>query len=225
MLEGVQEAIYRQRFVMMGTEPDEVRTISGTDPLDTLEPELAKWNVLTLPEFEVSRTAREEQNEEEEDRLEDYREIPLRSCGALGYVGYDCVRYFETRSDESIKKQKDALEIPESVWMFHSLLVAYDFKKSCCHVISLCPIDVMPEMLEKHYTAAAKRVEEIQDRLNQKGTFCLAADFSEKKEAVSNVGADGYKSMVRALKETILGMSLNLATLFLFNFYCFQNHH
>ena len=44
--------------------------------------------------------------------------LPPFTGGAVGYVGYDCVKYFEPRTAPKIAKQKNTLGIPESIFMY-----------------------------------------------------------------------------------------------------------
>jgi anthranilate synthase component 1 len=43
---------------------------------------------------------------------------PPFTGGAVGYVTYDCVKYFEPRTASKCQEQKDALHIPESIFMY-----------------------------------------------------------------------------------------------------------
>jgi anthranilate synthase component 1 len=43
--------------------------------------------------------------------------------GAIGYIGYDCVKYFEPKTKRDLK---DVLHLPESFFMLFDTIVAVD---------------------------------------------------------------------------------------------------
>jgi len=195
LLEGVQEAVNRQRYVVMGGTPALVRTYENEDPLVPLERDLANWTIMEYPAL-ASRAYGEE------DIFADVRDIPLRTLGAMGYVGYDAVRFFEPRVNSVAEMQVNKLNIPDSCWMFYDTLVAYDFLRNCIHLIAL--VDVVDEaLLEDSYAGAVSRMDTIENRLRTISHVSLAQDYDESTEAVSNVGEAGYKGMVSQLKEKI----------------------
>lgn len=49
--------------------------------------------------------------------------------GAIGYVSYECVRYFEP--SVSFDSQRDVLGLPESVFMLTDSLVVFDKVRVC----------------------------------------------------------------------------------------------
>ncbi|EGD93477.1 anthranilate synthase component I [Trichophyton tonsurans CBS 112818] len=84
------------RYSFVGADPKDV-LVSGPghgpecDPLPLLEKEISQCRVATVPGLK----------------------LPPLTGGAIGYVGYDCVRYFEPKT---ARPMKDILCIPESLF-------------------------------------------------------------------------------------------------------------
>ncbi|KAL8365911.1 hypothetical protein RB595_004609 [Gaeumannomyces hyphopodioides] len=95
------------RYSFVAAAPRKVlRTGPGfgveADPLPALEEELARYTVAAdVPGLQ----------------------LPPLAGGAIGYVGYDCVRYFEPKT---ARPMRDVLQIPESLFMFFDTIVAFD---------------------------------------------------------------------------------------------------
>jgi anthranilate synthase component 1 len=151
-----------------------------TDPLPFLEKELAKSRVATVPSIQ----------------------LPPLTGGAVGYVGYDCVKYFEpkTRRDDV----KDVLGVPESLFMLFDTVVALDHFAQVVKVITYVKV---PESLDKLEGA----YEEAKATLQRYITILKAKDvplpeqgpIQEGNEYKSNIGQEGYESHVKRLKEHI----------------------
>lgn len=86
--------------------------------------------------------------------------------GAVGYVGYDCVKYFEpkTRRDDV----KDVLGVPESFFMLFDTLVALDHFAQVVKVITYVKVPESLDQLEEAYEAARRTLQEYVTILNDK---------------------------------------------------------
>ena len=94
------------RYSFVGAGPRKVlKTGEGhgepVDPLPALEAELSKSRVAKVPGLD----------------------LPPLTGGAIGYVGYDCVRYFEPKT---ARPMNDVLKVPESLFMLFDTIVAFD---------------------------------------------------------------------------------------------------
>lgn len=205
-MEGVRQGTNVNRYLFLGTEPYRV-IVTGPneeqngDPLVHLQNEIQKTKVIQSEELPT--------------------EIRFKDCGAVGYVSYDCVRYFEPRVEEFIAKQKNVLELPESTWMFFNSMIVIDKDSKDLFIIALCRLDVK---VEENYNLAVKRIEQLENRIRSNAQVPEAIDsadkpvniaslslplrplrseYSERGEAVSNVGESGYKNMVATLKKHI----------------------
>ncbi|KAK4547824.1 hypothetical protein LTR36_010543 [Oleoguttula mirabilis] len=158
----------------------------AADPLPRLAAELAKYKVAHVPSLR----------------------LPPMTGGAIGYVGYDCVKYFEPKTARPLK---DVLGVPESLFMLFDTIVAVDhfFQK----VLVITYLHVPPGQdddagegaaLEKAYEAgreiiaATLRVLKSSDiPLPPQGPIELGREYT------SNIGQAGYEAHVTRLKQHI----------------------
>jgi len=190
ILEGITDTEYKDRFAVIGTEPYRIVTTDGgnSDPLEAIEGEVLSWKPVRNTDWGLPA------------------DIPLAECGAVGYVTYDCVRYFESRVAPLVEKQKNVLGLPESEWMLMSSLVVVDLYEKQVIVVALCRTDSAAD-LDANYARALARIDELSKRITESSAVNLKAmksGYTERSAAVSNVGAEGYKSMVNTLKEHIV---------------------
>ncbi|RAO65556.1 uncharacterized protein BHQ10_001568 [Talaromyces amestolkiae] len=149
------------------------------DPLPILEKELSEVRSATIPGLK----------------------LPAVTGGAIGYVGYDCARYFEPKIARPLK---DVLGIPESLFMLFDTTFAFDHFFQIIKVITYIPITDGGANLEEAYQ---KGKETIQDAINT----LLHPDIPlppqdpilQNQEYKSNIGQAGYESHVTRLKEHI----------------------
>ncbi|GKT87130.1 anthranilate synthase component 1 [Colletotrichum tofieldiae] len=104
------------------------------DPLPALEAELAQHVVAHVPGLQ----------------------LPPMAGGAIGYVGYDCVRYFEPKT---ARPMKDVLKIPESLFMLFDTIVAFDRFYGVIKVITYLH-------LEAEYQKATQAIDDLVAVLN-----------------------------------------------------------
>ena len=99
LLESVEGGEHFGRFSFIGTEPRKIirtgpgQEYGGIDPLIPIEKELSEINIVNIPE------------------------IQRFNGGAVGYLSYETVRYFEKLPSP----EKVATDVPESIFMFINL--------------------------------------------------------------------------------------------------------
>ena len=101
---------------------DATATAPVADPLALLEKELAKSRPLTVPGVI----------------------LPAFTGGAVGYIGYDCVRFFEPRVAPAVNAQADVLCIPDALFMLVDTVVVFDHVR---HTIKVVSYARLPERL------------------------------------------------------------------------------
>lgn len=161
------------------------------DPLNLLEEELKQWR-----------------------QVETTPAIPSLSGGAVGYIGYDCVKYFEPRTARD--DMKDALGLPEAYLMLFDTIVAFDHvyqKIQIIHNIRL-PEDLYTtpdnaeaiKLLQQNYAEAEKIISDLVAILESKELVYQPPQPQVKlgNQFTSNIGQDGYENHVKKLKEHIL---------------------
>lgn len=132
------------------------------------------------------------------------------SGGAIGYVAYDCIQYFEPKTARPLV---DPLGIPEAVFMLCDTIVIFDhiFQtiKIVSHVFAPSSLQAHPTDLEFTYQTAVSKARRVAKLLLAPGPIPdvpqpLIPPREQRQEPKSNVGQDGYQAFVRDLKEHIL---------------------
>ncbi|PKY07347.1 anthranilate synthase component 1 [Aspergillus campestris IBT 28561] len=172
------------RYSFVGADPHKIlKTGPGhgpeCDPLPLLENELNEFRVATVPGLV----------------------LPPLTGGAIGYVGYDCVRYFEPKT---ARPMKDILQIPESLFMMFNTIVAFDHFFQVVKVVTYVPIPASESELEAGYRQGQADLQRIVDTL-QRPEIPLPPQgpIIPNQEYTSNIGQEGYERHVTRLKEHI----------------------
>lgn len=172
------------RYSFVGAEPRKVlKTGPGhgpeCDPLPILESEIAEYRVATIPGLT----------------------LPPLTAGAIGYVGYDCVRYFEPKTARPLK---DVLGIPESLFMLFDTIVAFDHFYQVIKIITYIPITHVTSELEAEYRKGEDVITRTIERLLRPETpLPPQGPIIPDQEYTSNIGREGYERHVVKLKEHI----------------------
>lgn len=121
--------------------------------------------------------------------------------GAIGYVGYDCARYFEPTIARPLK---DVLGIPESLFMLFDTIVAFDHFFQIIKVITYIPITDGGASLKEAYLKGQRTIQEVIDIIIHTDVpLPQQGPISQNQEYNSNIGQAGYESHVTKLKEHI----------------------
>ncbi|PYH84190.1 anthranilate synthase component 1 [Aspergillus uvarum CBS 121591] len=172
------------RYSFVGADPRKViKTGAGhgpeCDPLPILEEELSGYRVATVPGLT----------------------LPPLTGGAIGYVGYDCVRYFEPKT---ARPMKDVLGIPESLFMLFDTIVAFDHFFQVVKVITYIPIPSSKTELETEYRKGQEALQRIvATLLRPDHPLPPQGPILQNQEYTSNIGREGYERHVTRLKEHI----------------------
>ncbi|ODV96823.1 hypothetical protein PACTADRAFT_48635 [Pachysolen tannophilus NRRL Y-2460] len=146
-----------------------------------------------------------------EQELKDVRQaqlpaIPRLSGGAIGYISYDCIKYFEPRTARDLK---DVLKLPEAALMLFDLIVAFDhvFQRfQIINNIQINPQDSKQEIIIKHLNAS-KEIENIKKTLTDTDSsipYPPQPEIKQNQTFTSNIGQEGYENHVKFLKEHIM---------------------
>nr|AAA35175.1 anthranilate synthase Component I [Saccharomyces cerevisiae] len=111
-----------------------------TDPLEILEKEMSTFKV-----------------------AENVPGLPKLSGGAIGYISYDCVRYFEPKTRRPLK---DVLRLPEAYLMLCDTIIAFDNVFQRFQIIH--NINTNETSLEEGYQAAAQIITDIVSKLDRR---------------------------------------------------------
>lgn len=176
------------RYSFVGADPRKVLT-SGpkhgleADPLPRLEAELAQYRIADVPALR----------------------LPPLTAGAIGYVGYDCVKYFEPRTK---RPMKDVLELPESLFMLFNTIVAIDHFFQKIIVISYLQVpeaDAPSTALGEAYDQAKATIARLVHTLKyEEMPLPPQPPIKLEQEYTSNIGRPGYEAHVTELKKHIV---------------------
>lgn len=150
------------------------------DPLPILEKELAQFRIATIPGLI----------------------LPPLTGGAIGYVGYDCIRYFEPKTARPLK---DVLGVPESLFMLFDTIIAFDHFFQQVKVITYVPVPEAESELEAAYKKGQEVIQQTIDKLLRPDTpLPPQGPIKPNQEYTSNIGQEGYERHVTRLKEHIV---------------------
>ncbi len=146
------------------------------DPLDELE----RW----MDRFRVARNP----------------ELPPFCGGAVGYLGYDCVRWFEPTIPAP---PKDELGIPDMFFQITGSVVVFDHKRRRIQIVANAFID--DRGIDSAYDAACHRITQILAALQRPLAFepIFTGTTPQAAESQSNTAREEYHEMVRKAQEFI----------------------
>jgi anthranilate synthase component I len=125
--------------------------------------------------------------------------LPRLGGGAVGYLGYEAVGYFEKLP----RQESDPLGVPEAMFIFVDTMVVFDHLKRKIKLVSHVHLD---GDIEKSYAEAAARIERLVERLAQPIPLELVQGKVEgavSGPAVSNMTREQYEAAVLTTKEYI----------------------
>jgi anthranilate synthase component 1 len=159
------------------TENGNARTLeTDRDPLDELE----KWMAPYRTEFDPS--------------------LPLFHGGAVGYLSYDCIRWFEPTIPPA---PKDELGIPDMFFMVTDTVVAFDHRQRRIRIVA----NAFPEKENPAaaYDAACERIRGILESLSKPIAFepIFTESTPVAAPSTSNTTREEYHAMVHRAHEYI----------------------
>lgn len=127
--------------------PPKVEEFESPDPLEELRRRIAAFRAATLPE------------------------LPPFCGGAVGYAGYDTVRYSEHLPCAPV----DDRGLPDLAFAFFDHMVVFDNVRKTMLVVAMARISGDDSALAEEYAEACRRVDELVGRLGAvDGKLCLA---------------------------------------------------
>jgi anthranilate synthase component 1 len=129
--------------------------------------------------------------------------LPRFFGGAVGYIGYDMVRFFENLPDSCT----DDMDLPDAVFIFTDTILIFDNVSLTIKVVSNVHLDGS-QNLEEAYQQALQRIDDLIVRLRKPDITCSllgkAAPSSELKlKFSSNISRAQYIEIVNRAKEYI----------------------
>ena len=181
LLESVEGGERIARYSFIGTEPSSVirtgrgETLGKIDPLNPIERELSRFKLIDVPNMQRF------------------------NGGAVGYLSYESVNYFE----ELPTPDADMLDVPESVFMITMTYLVFDH---VAHKISVVSHAHLNGDVERAYDDAVRRIDEIIARLRAPLSM-PAPDHSAPSQRLateSNMTPEEFYDMVNHVKKYII---------------------
>jgi anthranilate synthase component 1 len=182
LLESVEGGERMARYSFIGTEPYRVlRTGPGeeagvVDPLALIQQELEKYRLIPLVE------------------------LPRFHGGAVGYLAYEVVRYFEDLPSPEV----DTLHLPEAILLFTDTLLVFDHLMHKIKVVSHVHLD---GNVEESYSRAVGKIEDLVQRLRQPVKSPRNGEGpsggSVPTEITSNMSRERHEAIVNQAKQYI----------------------
>jgi anthranilate synthase component I len=133
-------------------------------------------------------------------RAVDFPGLPPFSGGAVGYIGYDAVRFFEPTVGES---PPDQLGLPEMVFIVTDTFLVFDHRFRRLKIFANAVVD--GTKIDEAYDLAAQKIRRIVDKLEQptQPRLMNAAPIAVSLSPQSNTTPDEFYEMVRRAKRHI----------------------
>ncbi|KAK0701450.1 ADC synthase [Apiosordaria backusii] len=183
---GSTETVGRYSFI--GANPRKVLATGPGyedvgDPLRALETTLGQDRVVSIPSLK----------------------LPSLTGGAVGYLSYDCIKYFEPKTSRALK---DNLHIPEALFMLFDTVVAFDhFFQTLTIVTHMRLPETAGNEFQAAYDQAAATIKSTLDLIQQNEIPLPPATPSKpasEQQYSSNVGRHGYEGFVTDLQKHII---------------------
>ena len=184
LLESVEGGEHLARYSFIGTEPYTIlktgpdQPEGAVDPLTPIKAEMDKYELVGVPD------------------------LPRFHGGAVGYLAYDVIRYFEPRVPEPTK---DVLALPESMFMFFDTVVIFDHLAHNIKVVSHVHLD---GEINGAYGHAVEKIDRLVERLStpleKRPAMKSAGPKAQSPQVSSNFTQEDYEVVVERAKEYIV---------------------
>ena len=190
LLESVEQADTLGRYSFLGASPSTVFKAKGKtvtiirdgrassfdseDPLGELRRLMDQYTPVTMPG------------------------LPEFHGGAVGYIGYDAIRYFETLPDEN----PDPLGLPDLYFMITDTILIFDHVNNKLKIVSNAHVQSDPKSA---YNEAVRKIDELAARLRKPLAISTERLHSGEveEEPRSSFTKEGFCKAVRRAKEYI----------------------
>ncbi|RJP28913.1 MAG: anthranilate synthase component I [Candidatus Omnitrophota bacterium] len=200
LLESVEGQEKIARFSFLGTKPHMI--FSNRDKeIKIIKPSMGK-----IKSYVTSKGSLEEL----EGIMRDFHPVEVNGLprfygGFIGYLSYDTVRFIEDIPD----KNKDDLNLPDSVFMLTKSLLVFDHLKHKIKIISICYLPRISSAKNNNYVKKlySQAVEEINHlEMKFKKIMPVSGPLERKPYKItlrSNFTKDGFMNIIKKAKEYI----------------------
>ncbi len=126
--------------------------------------------------------------------------LPRFNGGAVGYLGYDVVRYFEKLPETAVSP----LNIPDAIFLLADTLIVFDHARHRLIILSNAHVD---GDVEKAYVNAVERIARVSEKLLRPLPAVPQRRYGVKNgrspQLSANMSQERYEAIVREAKEYI----------------------
>ncbi len=126
-----------------------------------------------------------------------FSDLPPFTSGAVGYAGYDVVRYSEDLPNAPSNDRR----LPDLSFAFYDRMIVFDHVSKTMFVIAMARLDQYPEDPDRAYHAARQTVDQMVQQLSTAPTPLQCTDIVTEGEPTiayqSNFTADAFQQAVR----------------------------
>ena len=122
--------------------------------------------------------------------------LPRFCGGAVGFIGYDMVRFFEELPDSTV----DDLDLPDCLFIFTDTLLIFDHVRHRIRVVCNARVEGDPDAA---YDAAIRKIDEMVARLKQPAGESQSGKGGAAPEVTSNFAREEFEEAVRKCKDYI----------------------
>lgn len=125
--------------------------------------------------------------------------LPKFNGGLVGYFGYDCIRYIESRLSNS--QLYDQLGTPDALFMISEEVAVFDNLKNTLHLIVLAD-----QGSEDAITSAENRIKELTELLEKpliNQSLIQPQETVDESDFISGFGEEEFKTAVSEVKKYI----------------------
>ena len=180
LLESVEGGERLARYSFIGTDPQKIIKTGAGEELGSVDPLIAVEEMLS------------------EYKLADVDNLDKFNGGAVGYVAYDAVRYFE----ELPTPEVDPLGLPESIFMLSTTYLVFDHLRHKIKVVSHAHLE---GNTKSAYKEAVGRIEDVVRRLKSFPSMPEPnLDMQTDADIEFNMSREYYEDMVNKTREYII---------------------
>lgn len=125
--------------------------------------------------------------------------LPRFYGGAVGYLGYEMVRYFEKLPPSP----PDDLSLDESIFVISDSLMIFDNVRHTIKVVA-CAFTDNTESIEECYAASCRKIEDMIETISAAASHKTDAARDGEVHFISNMTPDQYRAAIEKAKEYIV---------------------
>ncbi len=205
LLESVEGGEQVGRYSFVGVDPRGVVTLQGDEVTRSTDPYFSETKMQRRKLEKGEDILHVLKNELEKFQPADVPGLPRFSGGAVGYLGYDVVRYFERLPETA----EAVLAIPDAVFLLADTLVIFDHARHQLMILANAFLIGAEETdPDQAYVDAIQRIERVSERLLRPLPAIPRRRYqSQQGHAQSSISANkgqaSFEEMVHQAKEHI----------------------